>query len=82
MVDEERRTRLPDAVAEGAGNFAAEPAADPSAGPKQDEEISRLEQGEESRSIDEPVYHFESTDELGQDPAEQLEAQTADLPEE
>ena len=77
-----RRTRLPDAEAEGAGNFAAEPAPDPTAGPRHDEEISRLEQGLPSRTPEAREYHFEATDELGQDPAVQLEEQTRDLPEE
>lgn len=66
---ESRRTELPPAEAEGAGNFAAEPATDPTAGPGNTAVATQMETGVLSQS-DNPSPRGDEGNRTGGDPGE------------
>ncbi len=66
---ETRRTQLPPAEAEGAGNFAAEPATDPTAGPGNTAVATQMETGVLNQN-DNPSPRGEEGNRTGGDPAE------------
>lgn len=76
-----KRTELPDAEAEGAGNFAAEPATDPTAGPPPDNVATRMdEQMPTPGSVSTPAG--EAGNRTGGDPPEEVAARRAGSEEE
>jgi len=83
MDDGKKRTVLPDGEAEGAANFAAEPAMDPTAGAPADNAATVMEQGFPAGGSgyqpESSGREFVARDELGQDPQEILEEQTDEL---
>ena len=72
MSDEgTRRTVLPSADAEGAGNFAAEPATDPTAGPTPENLHTAMEQGDPTYATT-PSPAGEEGNRTGGEPAEEV----------
>jgi hypothetical protein len=74
---ETRRTVLPPAEAEGAGNFAAEPGLDPTAGPGDTAVAIEMEMGTLSQKED-PSAAGEEGNRTGGEPAEEVVERRAD----
>lgn len=78
MSDNERRTRLPDAEAEGAGNFGAEPDLDANRDPIPEDADERLYLGDASapNPIDVPLEDEGNV--TGGEPMEEIRERQAD----